>query len=529
MSTENTLSLEDSLQIALTLYNRGDFQNSLSLCTQILSLFPHCSDAWNIAGLNVLALKLPDKAIGYFTEAYTHRALPSYLINLAEAHRRNHEPRESIRILAALLEHDSCNPLLLYNLARAFQDAGDPQESLRFYQKTLQYAPEDRDALYNLANLLSCSSPKEALEFYQKAAMLSHPYAAQNQARLLVEMDLLEEALALYRSLLAKEEKNHELWFNYANALALHASYAQAKEAYQKAIHLSPQSSAYRLNLAYLHLRLGELGAGFELYEARRELEGVTPNLSSLWQPGESLEGKRILLYHEQGLGDTLMFSRFIPLLEAKASSVLFLPQRPLTPLFTKALIELPPKESYDIALPLPSLPLALHLTSPLAPPPKESRRALSRRIKVGFVCASHSNFPGAKEKSIDPRILLESLQGLPFALHSFQVEGIDVSLIEAFGLVDIGSTLRDFKETQESLLEMDYFITIDTAIAHLIGNLGMEAALLLPKRADWRWEIKEHSSWHPSLRLFRQVCLGSWEEPLSELREYLEERWNAK
>lgn len=601
----DSLSLTEALQIAADFHAQGDFQSSLSLCIQILTPYPSCAPAWNLAGLNVLRLQLPHKAIDYFHTAYTHESDPAYLINLAEAYRRADEPQESLTILRALQRSNPKNPTLLYNLARTLKDSGALEESITTYRALLALEPHDSEALYNLANLLAPTAPHEAIPLYRHAYALGHQGAGANLALTLARLDSLEESLALYEALLAASPHDPALHFNHANTLALASSEARAIEAYERAITLDPTAPAPRLNLAYLHLCQGRYKLGWELYEARREMEAMTPHLAGasgddsrssnpqeslpleasqkesasdissphegdlplrapvqestppsalcaqdkpdtlaplakLWHSGVEITGKRLFVYHEQGLGDTLMFARFLPWLQARAAAVLFLPQAPLRPLFKEALATPPRPDDYDLALPLPSLPLALGLENldPLAcrgalpwdsSASPHKNRASDSVPKVALTFASHSAFPASAAKSLPARELLESLQGLPLALYSFQIEGIEESLAREFGVKDIGRTLGDFGATKSALESMDFVITVDTAMAHLAGSLGMEGAVLLPKRADWRWGEGESSPWYPSLRLFRQTHLDDWSAPLSELRDYLKERSHAK
>ncbi|MGP1579501.1 MAG: tetratricopeptide repeat protein [Wolinella sp.] len=542
MSTQNS-SLEDALNLATDLYARGDFLNSLSLCSQILAQIPAHAPSWNLAGLNAISLALYDKAISYFSEAYTHAQEPSFLSNLAEAHRKAGNLSESRDILERLCAHDSRNGTFAFNLARTLQDLGEIELAQESYTRALELDPKDCDALFNLANLLAAQKPRDSLPLYQRAHELGDLRATHNLAHTLAQLGEIEESLALYELLLAKSAENHELHFNYANTLARAKRYTEALTHYTRACTLAPAIPAYRLNLAFLYLKLNDLAQGLPLYESRRELLAESniagANIAHVWREDspvvreEALKNMRVLVFCEQGFGDTLMFARFLPLLKSKVKELLFFPQNALAPLFKEALKTLP--QAYDLALPLPSLPLFLKTEAIPAPYIDEllsnslwealkarQNKTSSPCPKIGFIYASHSQFPQSAQKSIDPKMLLNALAPLGFELYSLQFEGIAKELCEEFDVQD--APCRDFLSLAQRALEMDFLISVDTAFAHLMGILNLRGAVLLKRDADWRWGDGISSSWYPHLKLLRQQ--DSWESPLKELANYLKKEY---
>lgn len=576
MTTE--LTVHDALHIATARYEDGDFHASLELCVQILSIAPGMAQAWNLAGLSALMLGAFGRAAEYFTQCYDLCGDRSVLVNLAETHRRAGNLKESIMLLERLLDDEPNSPMLLYNLARSLQDFGDFYESERRYRDVISLMPDDTDALYNLANLLSdkkslrqessldsceawrlfVSRASEAVSLYIRAISLGGQ-SVQNLALTLTSLGRLDEAISLYKQLCDDACVAYELLFNYANALSLRAQKQDLKLAenlYLRAISIS-QNSAYKVNLAYLYLRQNDLKHGLRLYEARRELieEGLLEGNTRIWKSscvldscGEilspdisdcELKGMRILLFCEQGFGDTLMFSRFIPILQKVAKEVIFIPQRELFSLFlgvfstaqnTRIVQAIPKDCEFDIAIPLPSLPLALGVSdvrfdSPLLIQNVKNRVKKSQKMRIAFVYASHSKIDTSVQKSIPPRIFLEALSGLDVELFSFQMEGLSSALCAEFGVNEVGSTLDDFGAVASELASMDFAISVDTAFAHLCGALGIPLAILLPKYADWRYGIGGRSAWYEDVRLFFQSELGSWSEPLEELAEFLHSR----
>ncbi|RDU63444.1 glycosyltransferase [Helicobacter didelphidarum] len=154
---------------------------------------------------------------------------------------------------------------------------------------------------------------------------------------------------------------------------------------------------------------------------------------------------------------------------------------------------------------------------------------SLPKKLKVGLNFASNPNFQNAREKSIYPQKLLESLPKENFEYYSLQYEGIDSDLVYEFRIIDLKKYITDFSDTARILQYMDIVISIDSALAHLSTSLGIPTALLLYKRYDWRWgELGKHdfkkdsTIWYPSISLFIQQELNDWGMVLTQLQQFL-------
>ena len=252
---------------------------------------------------------------------------------------------------------------------------------------------------------------------------------------------------------------------------------------------------------------------------------------------GQPLEGRTILLHAEQGLGDTLQFVRYAPLVQQRGGRVLLECQTSLLRIFERTpgidgfVDPQPPLPAFDLHLPLLSLPrvfatrletipcedsLRLRRRSPAIRRAEARRRRakLSTSAWYGRATRTHrrDRFRSMRLADLAP---LAEIPGV--SLFSLQkgpgCEQLD-NLPPAFPLVDLGRTVDDFCDLAARMSNLDLLISIDSAPVHLAGALGLPVWVLVPAAPDWRWLLnRDDSPWYPSARLWRQRRLGEWGE----------------
>jgi tetratricopeptide (TPR) repeat protein len=333
---------------------------------------------------------------------------------------------------------------------------------------------------------------------------------------------------------------------NRGNSLLDLGRMAEALRAHEQAVEADPTHPGARYNLALTRLRLGEWQTGWQDYEARWQFREVHPNPRHFAVPrwhGEPLLGRRILLHAEQGLGDTIQFSRYAMLVAARGGKVILQVQQPVERLMhslaaiRSGLIEVtrlgdnssnlhPP---FDIECPLLSLPAVFATTVDTVPWPgaylaPDTTEALARQrlfapdnstFRVGLAWAGNPRYKADRLRSTSLSTFLPLLRQTAFTWVSLQ-KGDPARQIAALppgiSLLDASSHDRDLADTAALIASLDLVITTDTCIAHLAGAMAKPVWILLPHLADWRWmEQIETTPWYPTAHLFRQSKPGDW------------------
>lgn len=295
---------------------------------------------------------------------------------------------------------------------------------------------------------------------------------------------------------------------------------------------LAPNDGDVHFNFALALLASGRMAEGWGEHEWRfRKARPVEQRHGGIprWQ-GEALMGKRLLIHAEQGYGDSLQFIRYAGLLADRGATVLVEAQdRIIAPLLATvpgvAMVfargdAVPPA---DYQIPMMSLPLPFGDSG--WPPPRPPylsacvdkvvswRKQLLelKGLKVGLAWAGRAEHENDANRSIPEQLLspFGELSGVSFV--SLQVARGRLEEVP-FKLFDPSSWVADFSDSAALVSALDLVVTVDSAVAHLAGGLGVPAWIMLPWNPDWRWQHgRSDSDWYPSVRLFRQSLPGDW------------------
>jgi hypothetical protein len=330
---------------------------------------------------------------------------------------------------------------------------------------------------------------------------------------------------------------------NLGIALGRLARYDEAIAAHERAIQLQPDWPVPHVNLAMLLLLKGDLPRGFAEHQWRLKLQGFGNRPPMFPQPiwdGSPLNGRRIYIHSEQGFGDILQFMRYVPLVARQGGEVIF----SCPPELLRLLRQIPglgqfathgdPLPQFDLHCPLLSLPMIFKTTldsipsqvaylsadPTLVPQWSERLNQLPPGPKIGL-CWAGSTAHGADEERSIPPSALDPLGRIP----SIQFISLQKSPAPPLNIPiqDWTSNLDDFADTAALVHHLDRIITVDTAVAHLAGAMGMPVDLLLPHIPDWRWLLdRPDSPWYPTMRLHRQPTPGDWHSPITQLAQNL-------
>jgi len=430
---------------------------------------------------------------------------------------------------------------------------GDAAQAVALLTRLIKLAPRHTEALNARgAAQLALREPALALLNFDKVAELQPQadHAHANRGLALLAMHRPAEALAAFDHALTLRPDNALSHGNRGNALSRLHRWDEAISAFEAALALQPDLHLARWNIGMTRLRLGQWRPGWEAWEARLALFAAQgwrpPSEAPRWTGEAPLAGRRLLVHSEQGLGDTLQFSRYIPLLQAMCDSVVFEVQAPLQGLIARALPgtqvvargqPLPP---HDLQCPLMSLPLALDTGASRLPPPLPIEPDASRiahwqarlgprdpanlRPRVGVVWSGNPQQSDDVHRSIPLATLLPALHpGIEWVSLQQALRPWDEPAMRSGGLLHLGSELRDFDDTAALCAQMDAVVSVCTSVAHLAGSMGKPLCLLAAHTADWRWLTdREDSPWYPSARIVRQSQPGDWSGVLQRVNEVL-------
>jgi len=542
------------LDRALALHRSGDSEAARTLYRSIIARDAGNFDALHLLG--VITAQGGDPAAGL---SLMDRAIAINPGDVAVRCNRGVALRALGRLDAALASFDAAIALRP-DCAEAYVHRGvvlrelrQPGVALASYDRAIALRPDAAAAHFNRGNLLrELRQPAAAVESYDRAIALRPDFADAflHRGNVLRELRQPQAALASYDQALAIKADYAEAHLNRGTVLREAMQLEAALQSYNRAIALRPDYAEAYANRATVRLLLGDFDHGWRDYEWRWSRSGGPDVPRSrhgrerLWLGESSLEGKTILLSAEQGLGDTLQFCRYAAVLSGLGARVLLEVQPPLVSVLATVDgvsqvfaigSELP---SFELHCPLLSLPLALktridsipaaqgYLQADAARVAKwRERLAAYRGLRIGLAWSGNRQHSHDRDRSIP---LATLLAGLPtdFQYISLQkdVREVDARTLHARAdVLDLRSELRDFDDTAALCKNLDVVISVDSAVAHLSGALGQPTWVLLPFHPDWRWLTERSDSpWYRSVRLFRQVRAGRWDEVVARVSSEL-------
>jgi tetratricopeptide (TPR) repeat protein len=472
---------------------------------------------------------------------------PEALTSLGNACAASGQPEEAERLYRAVLALRPDDATMHFNIGCAWLSAGDGARAEAGFRAALALSPDYAAALNNLGSALRRQDrPAEAVEYYRRAAELRPelPGLHGNLGSVLLALGQADAALAPLRTAVRLAPDNAEACNNLGGALLALDQAPEAAGWFRLAVRQDPDHCQARFGLSLALLAQGEFRAGWQEYDARWSDPAFTVDEPVFEQPawrGEAAVADRTMLLHaEQGLGDTLQFVRYAPLLRARGARVVLQVQPPLAALLadladTVILRDAEPPP-FDLHCPLLSLPrgFATELHSipaeiPYLRVPPAHRALWSARLgerrgrRIGIAVSGDPGHPEDAQRSIPAAAFLAAFAGIDAELHVLQKNIRPADAPALAGLHVHDARIEDFRDTAALAGLMDLVVTVDTALAHLAGALGVPVWVLLQFGADFRWlRGRTDSPWYPTARLFRQPGYGDWPAVLAAVNAAL-------
>jgi tetratricopeptide (TPR) repeat protein len=595
--TPAVMALQAKFNQAVALHQQGKLMEAERVYERVLRRQPQYFDALHLLGVIAAQTKRPERAVQLIKKAIranpeiaaAHNNLGNVELQLkrfedalasydraialkpdfADAYNnRGNVLRELGRPEDALASHDRAIALKS-NFAEAHINRGITllelqrnEEALASCEKAIELKPHFADAYDNRGiALLNMKRLDEALASYDQAIALKPDYAEayNNRAVALLKLRRLEEALICYEKAITLKPDDAEAYNSRGFALAELNRPEEALASCAKAIALKPDFADAHWNQSLCLLLLGRLEPGWRQFEWRKKLKtplGLRSYRQRLWLGEEDIAGKTLFIYWEQGLGDTIQFCRYAPLVEARGAKVIMSVQQPLIEL----LKQLSPTMSivgpdavpidFDYHCPLMSLPLALKTTLSNIPATIPYLRSNAEKSsfwkdklgkkdkpRVGLVWSGGFRPDQPELWSVNrrrniPLAKLAPLRNADIEFYSLQkgqpAESELADLIrdnwDGPDIADFTSALKDFSDTAALIDNLDLVISVDTSTAHLAGALGKPVWILNRFDTDWRWLLdRTDSPWYPSVTLYRQEEAGNWDDVVAHIKIDLE------
>jgi Flp pilus assembly protein TadD len=460
------------------------------------------------------------------------------------------------------------DPLHWCRLADVLVALGRNAEALLSYQHAIKLDPHHWDAAYHCGELLEGSERfEEALSFFTRcdqqrpdhvrtlqararclrglkrheeclaenvrahALDPADPISCNNVANALVSLDRADEALQWFDKALALHPNSGAVLRNKGSALDRLERFDEAILIYERALAIDPNDNRAAWNLAVLQLLTGNLESGWRRYEALRGWRLPDQKFPApQWLGHEPVAGKTLVVWQDEGLGDTIQFARYVPLLAARGARVILAVEPPLVPLLSRlggvshCLPKLPEMRlpPIDFQVPIYSLPAAFGTRLDTVPSGEcylpvagadqvqawDHRLGPHDKLRVGLVWSGNPGHPQDASRSI-PFRMLSGLLDVDAQFVSLQKNPRpqDVEpLRQRPDVIDFTEDLTDLAATAALVSCLDLVISVDTAVAHLAAALGRPTWIVVPYIPDWRWLLDRNDSpWYPTVRLFRQ------------------------
>jgi tetratricopeptide (TPR) repeat protein len=540
------LDIGQSLREAVAAHQQGRLREAEKLYARVLKAAPNNFDALNLLGTVKAQQGHIGEAHRLFNAAVkANPAAPQGWSNLGQAlHalKRGGEALECLDKAAALAPNDGD---ILYQHANVLLSLDRAAEALAEFQTVLAHVPNHVEARINCGLAQAALGfPGQALADFDTALMLApgHPAASYNRGVALIKLGRYQEAVSASDAAIAAAPGHINARLNRGKALAQLNRYDDSISSYGDVLAIKKDHADAHFNRALALLTLGQYQRGFADYEWRWRRTGMPVQKSRgkpLWLGEYPLARKTVLLHAEQGLGDTIQFARYVPMLAASGAKVVLEVQPELKALMSRldgAGTVIAHGEAlglqnlaFDVHCPLGSLPLALKTEPATVPAPipylSASGAHLAKwsaqigalpRPRIGIAWSGNVSHDNDRNRSIAFARLAPLLAKSPASFISVQrdVRDEDLSALAAEKRVTaIGAELEDFSDTAAVLALCDLVISVDTAAAHLAGAMGRPLWVLLPFAPDWRWTLNgETTPWYPSARLFRQTALEDWD-----------------
>ncbi|MBF0194184.1 MAG: tetratricopeptide repeat protein [Magnetococcales bacterium] len=588
-NNQEQLTIDEAYKQAIQHFSVARYNEADQLCTAIINAVPNHIDATNLLGIIALKVQRHDIAIKLFEKAinidksrsliYYNLASSLYEIGregeakqaLIIAHNLDPKNENIANSLYSMLD-ESFNKEAVNNVEQnidqllqqgiLLHQSGEIEKAIKSYKKVLKIQPNNPSAFCNIGvALMHQGKFKNAVESFKKAISFKPDYAFaySNLGAAQKELGDLTQAVLSYKKALAIQPEYAQAYSNLGLALKEQGDMDAGIKNLQKAVEIKPDYADARHNLSLMELVNGDFINGWKNYSWRWKIDQFDfkrydKHKQKLWK-GEDIANKRTLVWSEQGIGESIIFSSIIAdLVKLKADVVLECDKR-LIPLFSRSINSIKcvkkqdPKiinaqnNEFDFIVPegdlcrwlrpdinsFPKSDAHLIADQKLKKSLRKKYQKKNKKLLVGISWNSKNS--NHKNKSITLKQLrpLLGIKGVTFVnLQYGETKDELKESTKKTGVKIITDNtvdqMKDLDSFAAQIAAMDLVVTISNTTAHMAGALGVPTLLMLDKSPLWYWLLKgKNSPWYSSIRLFRQKKLGEWKDVITEVKQEVE------
>ena len=533
-------TIPEVFSIAVKHHQSGQLKAAEEIYRQILAVDPNQADAWHLLGVLAAQVGKPGDAIDLMARAIRiHGLNPAFHINQGNAYLSMQRAADAARCYERALELAPNSAEALYRLGNVMMQQRNLSDAAQYFQRSIQLNPDFAEVHNNLGSVLKDLGNLDAAVACYRQAVRLKPDDVPPHYNLgigLKELGHLDEAATCQRRALELNPHDPEVHSCLGNVLSDQGDLDEAAACHRRALELDPSSAEAHKAFGLTLLKAGHWNQGWSEYSWRWQTQDYTNRQLPLplWN-GQHVPDSTVVLHAEQGLGDTIQFVRYAPLVKARAGRVML----HCPPELARLLSTCPGVQQVEILkehLPAPAFHVSLmnlpqifgttDATIPAGIPYLVADPGLTKRwgeelgpregCNIGVVWQGNPGHKNDRNRSFAVT-RFASIAALPgVRLFSLQKGAGAEQLYGAGGhlpITNLGHRLFDFQETAAVLNNLDLLICPDTSITHLAGALGVPVWVALPFAADWRWLLsREDSPWYPTLRLYRQPQPGNYD-----------------
>jgi tetratricopeptide (TPR) repeat protein len=536
--------------LGVVFYEKSDYDGAIDSITKALQINPNDPDAYfNLGNTYAEKGELDEALVCFLKSAEINPELFEAYNNIGNIFMERKQFDKGIMYYQRALNLNPGLADVYCNLADAFVATQQIDEAIACYQEIMQLDPSIAMSYFHIGNLLQGKGRyDEAVHYYQKAIEISPTNAElyNNLGTAIYQKGFVEESITYYKKALVLNPDYAVAYSNLGIALHNQGKLDEAFAAYQKALYIKPDIADAHLNTSLIHLIKGNFEKGWKEFEWRWRTKEFIPQQRNFPQPlwdGSDIEGKTILLYAEQGFGDTIQFVRYAPFVAQRNAKVIIECLNDVKSLVqtvdgvSHVVVRGEPLPEFDLQCPLLRLPFVFNTTKETIPVQipylfiapesvqrwKELIQHDDSKLKIGIAWSGNPKHINDRNRSfsLDTFVPLSKVEDIAF--YSLQKAN---NLSSSMNLIDYTDEFHDFSDTGALIENLDLIVSVDTAVVHLAGSLGKPVWVLLPYVPDWRWMLnRDDSPWYPTMRLFRQPSPGDWKSVIATLSEELQKK----